>query len=257
MKKVILVLVGLLSVFTLTGCQEKVELNLSEISTKLENLSDGNFNMQGVNFEQLGVYGTMTGIYEYEFMEIFNLEPSLIEGYNVNYNKESKELLAIFKPVEGKIDEVKSVMSNFIDESVLLTEHQGHLIYISSSNNELVANEVIKSETLIFNNMVDVPLETIEGVLGVKPEDVTEFSMKLPMMSISSSMYIIAKPAEGKEELVKEQLDTYVTNLETQGAAYLPQQLELVKNRKVEQLGEYLIYIISNDNELVFNTIKG
>ena len=45
-------------------------------------------------------------------------------------------------------------------------------------------------------------------------------------------------------------------NLEEQWSTYLPDQYELVENRLEEEYGEYLIYIISNDNELVLKTIK-
>ena len=31
---------------------------------------------------------------------------------------------------------------------------------------------------------------------------------------------------------------------------------EIVKNRKFEKLGDYLVYIVSEDNDLVYNKIK-
>ena len=72
----------------------------------------------------------------------------------------------------------------------------------------------------------------------------------------SSVTYMIVKPAEGKEEVIKTALDEHMTRLETTYEFYIPGQFELVKNRKVEKIGEYLIYIVSTDNDLVFNTIK-
>ena len=47
-----------------------------------------------------------------------------------------------------------------------------------------------------------------------------------------------------------------MTNVENQWATYLPDQYELVKNRLEEEYGDYLIYIISIDIELVLKTIK-
>ena len=44
--------------------------------------------------------------------------------------------------------------------------------------------------------------------------------------------------------------------LEQQWQTYLPDQYELVKNRLEKEYGEYLIYIISTDNDLVFKEIK-
>lgn len=37
---------------------------------------------------------------------------------------------------------------------------------------------------------------------------------------------------------------------------YLPEQYELVKNRLEKEYGDYLIYIVSSNNDLVFETIK-
>ena len=44
--------------------------------------------------------------------------------------------------------------------------------------------------------------------------------------------------------------------LETQWETYLPDQYELVKNRKEVKIGDYLVYIVSNNNDLVFDTIS-
>ena len=47
-----------------------------------------------------------------------------------------------------------------------------------------------------------------------------------------------------------------MTASENQWEHYIPEQYELVKNRKVEKIGDYLVYIVSTDNNLVFNTIQ-
>ena len=47
-----------------------------------------------------------------------------------------------------------------------------------------------------------------------------------------------------------------MAELEKQWKNYLPDQYDLVKNRKVEKFGDYLIYIISNDNEAVYKKIE-
>ena len=76
------------------------------------------------------------------------------------------------------------------------------------------------------------------------------------MFITSAEQYIILKPADGKEEEVKEAMDTYMTNLQQQWDTYLPLQAELVRNREETKVGDYLIYIISQDNAKVLDVIK-
>ena len=68
---------------------------------------------------------------------------------------------------------------------------------------------------------------------------------------------MIVKPNEGKEDVVKEAINTYMTNLESQMEFYLVDQYELVKNRLEKEYGGYLIYIVSTDNDKVYNSIVG
>ena len=107
----------------------------------------------------------------------------------------------------------------------------------------------------VFGMMMEVTKDQIKDTLNVEEADVEEFLMKMPMMG-QASKYIIVKPVSGKEEVVKNAIDEYMANEETQWSMYLPDQYELVKNRKVEKIGDYLIYIVSTDNNSVFETIK-
>ena len=47
-----------------------------------------------------------------------------------------------------------------------------------------------------------------------------------------------------------------MARLESTYEFYGPGQLKLVQDRKVKKIGDYLIYIVSTDNDLVFDTIK-
>ena len=67
---------------------------------------------------------------------------------------------------------------------------------------------------------------------------------------------MVVKPAEGKYETVRSGLDEYIKKQEELWNTYLPDQYELVKNRLVVEEGDYLIYIISEDNNSVLEAIK-
>ena len=103
---------------------------------------------------------------------------------------------------------------------------------------------------------MEVTKENVKDTLNIDPASLDEFLMETPMMIVQSNTYIIVRPASGKEQEVKDAINAYMKRLEEQWKTYLPDQYELVKNRKEEKLGDYLIYIVSSDNEKVFNTIK-
>lgn len=258
MKKVIL---GLLSIFTLmilTGCgKENIVLDLNSISSKLDNLQNNEIYLQGINPEDMDVYGEMDFIYDYDFQEKFSLDKDLLEQYRVYYGEKNKEILAVFKPIEGKKEEVKKQLNEFMNSiNAKLEEIDNLLVYVASNNNDLVIQKVKESKSPVFGSMMEVKKEEIKDILNIESNDVEEFLMKTPAMMVQSNTYIIAKPSQGKEEVVKGAIDEYMTKLEEQWSMYLPAQYELVKNRKVEKIGDYLVYIVSSNNDLVFDTIK-
>jgi len=259
MKKIILGLVCVFTVLLFTGCGEKdnVKLDLTKISSELDVLTTNEISIPSIYVEELGVFGTLESIYDHDFEEKFGLNKDLVSEYNVVYNEENKEVLAVFKPVEGKKEEVKTQVNAFMSSiNAKLEEVNGVLIYVASNDNDKVINEVKNTKTQVFGMMMEVSKDQIKDTLNIESTDVEEFLMKMPMMMVQSNTYIIVKPASGKEETVKNAIEDYMKKLEEQWSTYLPEQYELVKNRKVEKIGNYLVYIVSNNNDLVFNTIN-
>ncbi len=253
MKKLFIIL-GLL---VFTGCGNE-ELVLSGLSGELDRLSTGEFNIQMIDVEGIGAFDEMESIYDYDFDDIFDIDSDLVSEYNVLYNEDTEHFLAVFKAVDGEKEELVSQMKDYTEdlENVTFVEYEGYLIYVSSYNNQIVVERVKNATTPIFNSMMEVSGDELETMIGVSKDDVSEFLVKVPMMMTQSSSVIIVKPIEGKEEVVKNELEVYMTKLEEQWETYLPDQYELVKNRKVEFVGEYLVYIISSNNDLVFDAIK-
>lgn len=266
MKKIFsLLLVGLLLI---TGCgKSNVNLDLDKISKELDNLPSDEFYLQGVSslIDEKNYFENLEDIYEYDFEKVFGLDSSNIGNeYLARINKTNNTMLLIFKPLENK-DKIKEDMASYFKsiestndliKNRLETEYEGYLIYIVSNDNNKVLETIKSSRALTFNNLVPVEGEMVESTLGIKEDAYSEILMKVPMMIVQSNMYLIIKPEDGKKDDVKQAIDKYMTKLEEQWKTYLPDQYELVKNRKYEEYGGYLIYIVSSDNEKAFDTIK-
>lgn len=104
-----------------------------------------------------------------------------------------------------------------------------------------MAMQDIDSE--LATTLFDIEATQIEGIVG-----------KFPLINVKSSMYVIIKT--NAPESVKEKLETYGKSYEQQWERYLPDQYELVKNRKIGVKGNYVYMIIADDAESLVTLLK-
>ena len=114
------------------------------------------------------------------------------------------------------------------------------------------------AESESFKEMMaaDVEAELLASLMNINTENVEQVVGKFPMMNVHASMYMIIKAKEGTVETVKTEVETYATSYEEQWERYLPEQYELVKNRKLGVYGDYVYLIISENAEELEALIK-
>lgn len=88
----------------------------------------------------------------------------------------------------------------------------------------------------IANTTFNIPTEYIEEIYG-----------KMPMINVQASLYAIIKTTDDKVDEVRQKLEEYGDNYQKQWETYLPEQLDLVKNRIISTKGNY-VYIIIAEN---------
>lgn len=273
MKKIILCLTLIIATMVLTACgKENVSLNLKDLSSKLDNLKGEEFDrFTAANIINEKVDGLKDIYdYEYDFKENFGFDSEDIEFYTIAMNEENMDMYLFLQPLKDKKEDVKNALDNYFSElensdnqeiankakNKSYTQIGSYLVYIMTDNSSDILNSIKDSKENIFGALMEVNDETLESQFNINKSDVKEYLIKVPMMITSSNSYIIIKPVDGKKDEVKEKIDEYMTKLEKQWETYLPIQHELVKNRLEKEYGDYLIYIISSDNDLVFETIK-
>lgn len=273
MKKIVLCLTLIMAAIVLTACgKENVSLNLKDLSSKLDNLKGEEFDrFTAANIINEKIEGLKEIYdYEYDFKENFGLNSEDIEFYTIAMNEENMDMYLFIQPLKDKKNDVKLALDNYFSElensdnqeiankakNKSYTQIGSYLVYIMTDNSSDILNSIKDSKENIFGALMEVNDETLESQFNINKSDVKEYLIKVPMMITSSNSYIIIKPEDGKKDEVKEKIDEYMTKLEKQWETYLPEQYELVKNRLEKEYGDYLIYIISSDNDLVFETIK-
>lgn len=271
MRKKLFLLLSLIAVVLLTGCT-KYDLDLEKVKEKITSLKEDKIDASlvygEVNMNEK--FQNLEYIYEFDYEEYgFNVD--YLDKYSFAFDKETKEFYILFKAKDDKTDVVKKNIKDFVENlkkdekddaiisrlnNYILREEDGYFMALAASNQDELLQIIRNSKNPVFSNMMEIPVESIEDTLGIKEDQVDEFLMATPMMIVRSDTYIIVKPSKGNKEVVKEKTDEYMSNLEKQWETYLPEQYELVKNRLEKELGDYLIYVVSIDNELVYETIK-
>ena len=104
--------------------------------------------------------------------------------------------------------------------------------------------------------MMEVDKDTLSSYYQVDVANVEEVYGKVPMMNVQASMYVLIKAVDGKAEDVKQNLETFGQSYEEQWSTYLPAQHELVQNRKIGTIGNYVYLVIAENVDELVQLIK-
>ena len=107
----------------------------------------------------------------------------------------------------------------------------------------------------IFNNNIYYDKNKLEKKYDLDTTEIDDYIISMHSNESSSNLYIIASYKNSKEKLKKE-LDKLI-DLEKASFSngYFPLELSKVENYYYKEYGKYLIYIVSDNNELVYKKI--
>ena len=75
--------------------------------------------------------------------------------------------------------------------------------------------------------------------------------------SANGDFYAIIKVKDENKKQVQDKMNNMFKILENQSNLYSPEAVSKIKNRLSTSVGNYLIYIISNDNNSYYEIVKG
>lgn len=125
----------------------------------------------------------------------------------------------------------------------------------NSSANNLDINGASKALDEAYTDMLvmdDTQLEVIYGLdLSLLEEYVVKYSSKN-----NGNFYAILKTDSNNKNEVKAQMANMFSVLETQNSLYTPEAVALIKNHLETSVGDYLIYLVGQDTEALYNVVK-
>lgn len=294
MRKLGISILGSISMILLTlfsGCGIYDKMDLETVHQELINLKSSVLDLsklKGASNDLVAYFGELEDIeinrlddlkINKDYIAMENNKVSLVFKQEKRNDVNTTPLTSyiIVKPAEDKKDLLKKQIDKYYQniaeeynqksdakeeikdhlKNVMKKEYEGYLVYILSYDNEAVWNFMKQnSHPILFENVKEISLEEISQRFSLNEKNIDEYQAAIPKTENSSSFYIIIKPKKGKADNIKKELEQYMNQLEQKWSTYLPEEYELVKNRMETEIGSYLIYIISRDNELVLNTIK-
>lgn len=133
----------------------------------------------------------------------------------------------------------------------------GLILLVGCSNNVNLDLDNIQKKidvTGLFKG-TQVDLEYVVSKYGLEKEGIEDYSINMSNMLDSASMYAIFKASDVKS--VKANTDDFIDKYASSWMmGYNLEQEAIVQDKMEEVYGNYIIYVISNDNEKVLNIIK-
>ncbi len=259
---IIIAIIGVSSLFN-----KKNTINLALIPNKIDQITTVKFDIDDSNdiVTSSKAYAGLKDYYEYDFEKVFGLDKSYIDDYVIKYNKTNGEVFIVLKATDGNQEKVKAIFDDFLSKNkvtnYLYKEYQGYLIYIksdSTDNDAIVLSKIMQSSIRVFTILQELKAEDIDNTFGIKESYYEEALVKTSMLRSDTCQYLIIKPKNNNAKVkIKSAMDDYYAGLEVKWQSKNQNNYDLVMNRYFEEYDGYLIYLISNDNNLVMDLIKG
>lgn len=254
MKKIV---VFLLSVLFVTGCTNKISLNMELLKKEINSLTSNDFDINEVieklESKELGYFTDLNSLYLSDLEQI-NVDSSYVSDMLFRVKQGGEPAYIIIKPTDGNkeklTEQLESYVVNYLYE---VNEYEGYLIYLFDSNKQEILEQIKKIEEPLFKDSYYVNDNSFEKMIGFNPKGISEYLISIPIES-SVERYFIIKPKTNYKRLIKAEMKKYFNKLSEEWSSN--EETSLIENRMEKEYGDYLVYIISKDNDSVFKVIK-
>lgn len=111
-----------------------------------------------------------------------------------------------------------------------------------------------ESTDLLFKDLIDVDDDTLKYVFGIEPTYLQEYSVKTS--TTNPSTFLILKLKDGSKSIIEQSVIDYMAYLEEKWQDIDADQTTLVQNYSKIAMEDYLIYVVSENNEYIKEKIN-
>lgn len=261
MKKIIIILLIILC----TGCFEKKHDKFNYIIKDIDSIETSKLDVEEAfdNFERNLLYEDLKDVKD-EVFEIVN-ENNLEEFYLRKLDKESLTVIMVVSAKEGKKEEVKkqfdgyfeklyeeenSKNQNLIKERIEY-QYENYLIFIVGNNKKDILDDILTTKEKVFDNTITLDDDAIKEKFNIKTTKLEKYKFKISSDLENINDYIII---EGEElEVLKEKIDSYYDKFKDEVDE---EQKNIIEKRVTKEKDNYLIVIVTDNNEKVLKEIE-
>lgn len=114
---------------------------------------------------------------------------------------------------------------------------------------------ILESENFKTSKVNDITEENISEIFGIEKESVNKFFGKKSVLNTDASLYLLIEPKEENYDQVYSKLEQFCTSYEENWSGYLESQYDIVVDRKIGKIDNYIYLVISDDSyDIVKNT---
>lgn len=126
-------------------------------------------------------------------------------------------------------------------------------IITGCGGNEITDLDIDKASEVIEHTLND--METIDNETLVDVYNIDLNLMQQHIIKQNSAGYMYAIVLTDDKFKVKEDMNEYFDKVRDFNIAYSPEQVKLIDERLEKEIGNYLIYIVAEDNEKIYQDI--
>lgn len=102
----------------------------------------------------------------------------------------------------------------------------------------------------------EVVSDMLYDLIGFTRDDAEALAMSVSLMNVNAYGIVVVKPAEGREETVRNGLQSFIDRQCESFERYLPDQYEIAQNARLETLdGGTVVMVMCDDKDTVYNSI--
>ncbi|MBR1416693.1 MAG: DUF4358 domain-containing protein [Bacilli bacterium] len=127
------------------------------------------------------------------------------------------------------------------------------------SNESITYLDINKASSALdskYGNMNAMDKSELETIYGLDTSKFIEYQIKSSTSS-NGNFYAIIKVDDANKKNAQDQMKNMFSILENQSNLYSPEAVKLLKNRLETSVGNYLIYIVSDNNNAYYDVLKG
>ncbi len=258
----------LLFSFLFTGCGTKQkDLDLDQVKRELNDLviDEIDYDSLAKNLEddlsEFTIYSqeeaeNILGIQNNEYHKIFfctsNTSPQtylVIEPVS-DYKEQVEDKITTYwfnRYQNESNEEIKQIYTNRLEQ-----EYGNHFIYIAGTDAVEKLDQIKETKQKVFPDMIFLEKTDLEKMnINVSKVNGFLFAVTNKLDTVEQFLIIDSKD----EQEVENAVHNYFENLETEWKDKDEIQYQLLKNRKETKIGNYLIYLVSRENEKAYQII--